>query len=57
MELSKIENYGIDVLGTFCCPDEDRGRDGKTCEDCPYFKGLILTEGRRVEILCDIKDI
>lgn len=51
MELSKIENYGIDMLGTFCCPIEaDRGSG--TCEDCPYFEGLILTAGRRVEILC-----
>lgn len=52
MELSKIENYGIDMLGTFCCPIEaDRGSG--TCEDCPYFEGLILTEGRKVEILCE----
>lgn len=53
MELSKIENYGIDLLGTFCCPNEKWCMEGKSCEDCPYFKGLILTESRQVEILCD----
>lgn len=53
MELSKIENYGIDMVVTYSCPDEDRCRVGETCENCPFFKGLILTEGRQVEILCD----
>lgn len=52
MELSNIENYSIDMIGTFCCPYEKRGLEGKTCEDCPYYKGLIITEARRVEIIC-----
>lgn len=52
MELSNIENYSIDMIGTFCCPNEKRGLEGKTCDGCPCYRGLILTEARRVEILC-----
>lgn len=53
MRLSEIDNYEINLLGTFCCPDEQRGMDGKTCEDCPFCKGLAITQGRHVEIVCD----